>query len=227
MILEWKIFLHQFTQKQLLLRASTLLFLVYLMTRQPRYPEQVISMLICYAASFGSLEYMVNVFGLDGWAFYLHYLSTSSLPLRLIRRVSVGFTIQLILGVLLSALFYFQTDAANFRYHGLILSIVLLQNASAGCLFSAAFPRAIPKTLEKKVFRVHPGLGLSIAGALTIIVPTVFYLALRMTAPDAVLFYSKLYLLLLLLFLPVSAVWAARTLRRGVFPKLQALTTEP
>ena len=226
MVLEWKIFLNQFTQKQVLLKVSSMAFLFFLMNRQPAYPHQVISMLICYAASFGSLEYMVNVFGLDGWAFYLHYLSTRPLWGRLIRRVMLGFMVQLVWAILLSAYFYTRSNSLNFQYHCLILAVVLLQNFAIGCIFSAAFPRAIPKTLEKKVFRAHPGLGLSVASVLAILTPAAFYMLFRLMPASAVLTYIRIYLFILLLFAPVSAFWAARILRKGVFPKLQAVTSE-
>lgn len=226
MILEWKIFLNQFSQKTLLIRGASLLFLLYLMNRQPAYAPPVISMLICFAASFSSLEYTINVFGLDGYAFYLHHMAPTPLWVRLLRRVSVGVMIQLLYATALSAYFFFKTDPAHFRFHLLILSIVLLQNFATGCLFSAAFPRAIPKTIEKKMFRANPGLGLSLSGGLNMFGLAGFYVFVFLARPSTVLLYSGIYLVLLLAFAPVSAIWAARIVRNGIFEKLQALTTE-
>jgi len=226
MILEWKMFLNQFTQKQLLLRGASLLFLLYLMGRQPAYPPPVLSMLICFAATFASLEYMVNVFGLDGWAFYLHHLTPTPVWIRLMRRVSVGLLVQIAWAIPLTTFFYFKTDAVNFRYHLYVLVIVLLQNLVTGCIFSAAFPRAIPKTMEKKVLRVNPGLGLSLSAGLAFLVPTVFPFLFRIAPATSILFYSRVYIGLLLVFAPASAVWSARIVRKGVFTKMQALTTE-
>jgi len=226
MILEWKIFRNQWSQKMLLLRLSSLLFLLFLMNKQPPYPSEVISMLICLAASSSSMEYTVNVFGLDGYAFYLHHIAASPLWVRLIRRVLVGMAVQVLFAAALSTYFYFKTDSLNFRYHLCILVIILLHNFATGCLYSAAFPRTIPKTIEKKIFRAHPGLGASLAAAVNILLPGGFYVLCRLSRPALVFFYSRVVVLLLLALIPVCAIWGAKIIRKRAYEKLLAVTTE-
>jgi hypothetical protein len=226
MIQEWKIFRNQWSQKELLLRLASLLFLLFMMNRQPPYPVEVISMLICFAASFGSLEYTVNVFGLDGYAFYLHHMGPSPLWIRLIRRVSVGMAVQILLAATLSTYFFFKTDTLHFRFHLCILIIILAHNFAAGCLYSAAFPRTIPKTVEKKIFRVHPGLGLSLAAGVNILFPAVFYVLCHLLPPATVFLYGRIVILFWLACIPLSAIWGAKLINKRTYDKLLAVTTE-
>jgi hypothetical protein len=226
MLSECKIFFNQFSQKAILLKLSSTIFLLYLM-KNPAYPPEIISILICLAASFFVMEYVINVFGLDDYAFYLHFLGTRSPLVCLLRRVVLCMVIQSLLSAILSALFFFRTDRLGFSHHLFIITVLSLQTFCMGCIFSVTLPRAIPKTIEKKIFRANPGLGFTLSALLNFLVLFSFYVLCRIWPQAKVAAYSWSYILLLIfIFIPASILIAAKAIKRNRYNKLVAITTE-
>lgn len=227
MLLECKILYNQFGRKALLLRLFSVLFPIYLIYVQNDYPAAINSLIICIAASFFVMDYTVNVFGLDSGAFYLRYMGSSPVWQSLIRRVVLGTIVQCAVAVFLSGFLFFRTSSAEFAQHLLIMTITIVQGFVLSCVLSAAFPRAVPRTIEKKIFRANPGAGLTVSALAATAAPTLFYALTRLFPYPLIEYYSTLYLaVLVLLALPASLFWSASLIRQNRYRKWLAVVTE-